>query len=35
VAFDSVRVNPKPLRDRQVPIVLGGNSDAALRRVAA
>ncbi|MGB0097660.1 MAG: LLM class F420-dependent oxidoreductase [Solirubrobacteraceae bacterium] len=35
VAFDAVRVNPKPLRDRQIPIVLGGNSDAALRRVAA
>ena len=34
VAFDSVRVNPKPVRGR-VPIVLGGNSDAALRRVAA
>jgi probable F420-dependent oxidoreductase len=35
VAFDSVRVNPKPIRNRQVPIVVGGNSDAALRRVAA
>jgi probable F420-dependent oxidoreductase len=35
VAFDSVRVNPKPLRDRRIPIVLGGNSDAALRRAAA
>jgi probable F420-dependent oxidoreductase len=35
VRFDSVRVNPKPLRDRQIPIILGGNSDAALRRVAA
>jgi probable F420-dependent oxidoreductase len=35
VGFDSVRVNPKPLRERQIPIVLGGNSDAALRRVAA
>jgi probable F420-dependent oxidoreductase len=35
VAFDSVRVNPKPIRERQIPIVLGGNSDAALRRVAA
>jgi probable F420-dependent oxidoreductase len=35
VAFDSVRVNPKPIRDRQIPIVIGGNSDAALRRVAA
>lgn len=35
VAFESVRVNPKPIRNRQVPIVVGGNSDAALRRVAA
>ena len=35
VSFDSVRVNPKPVRDRRIPIVLGGNSDAALRRVAA
>jgi probable F420-dependent oxidoreductase len=35
VRFDSVRVNPKPVRDRRIPIVLGGNSDAALRRVAA
>jgi probable F420-dependent oxidoreductase len=35
VNFDSVRVNPKPVRDRRIPIVLGGNSDAALRRVAA
>ncbi|NMN98334.1 LLM class F420-dependent oxidoreductase [Antrihabitans stalactiti] len=34
VRFDSVRVNPKPVRDRRVPIVVGGNSDAALRRVA-
>ena len=34
-SFDSVRVNPKPVRDRRIPIVLGGNSDAALRRVAA
>jgi probable F420-dependent oxidoreductase len=34
-AFDAVRVNPKPVRDRQIPIVLGGNSDAALRRVAS
>lgn len=33
VAFDSVRVNPKPVRDGRIPIVLGGNSDAALRRV--
>ena len=35
VTFDSVRVNPKPIRSRQIPIVVGGNSDAALRRVAA
>lgn len=35
VAFDSVRVNPKPADDRSIPIVVGGNSDAALRRVAA
>jgi probable F420-dependent oxidoreductase len=32
VRFDSIRVNPKPVRDR-IPIVVGGNSDAALRRV--
>ena len=31
--FDSIRVNPKPVRDRRIPIVVGGNSDAALRRV--
>ena len=35
VAFDGIRVNPRPVRDRQLPIVLGGNSDAALGRVAA
>jgi probable F420-dependent oxidoreductase len=34
VAFDSVRINPKPVRDRRIPVVLGGNSDVALRRVA-
>jgi probable F420-dependent oxidoreductase len=34
-AFDSIRVNPKPVRDRRIPVVIGGNSDAALRRVAA
>lgn len=33
VSFDRVRVNPKPHR-RSIPIVLGGNSDSALRRVA-
>ena len=35
VTFDAVRVNPKPVADGRVPIVLGGNSDPALRRVAA
>lgn len=35
VRFDGIRVNPKPVRDRRVPVVLGGNSDAALHRVAA
>jgi probable F420-dependent oxidoreductase len=35
VSFSEVRVNPKPVRDRQIPVVIGGNSDAALRRVAA
>ncbi|CAM2848166.1 LLM class F420-dependent oxidoreductase [Mycobacterium intermedium] len=34
VNFDSIRVNPKPVRDRRIPVVVGGNSDAALRRVA-
>jgi probable F420-dependent oxidoreductase len=33
VGFGSIRVNPKPMRDGHIPIVLGGNSDAALRRV--
>jgi probable F420-dependent oxidoreductase len=35
VSFDNIRVNPKPLRDRHIPVIVGGNSDAALRRVAA
>ncbi len=35
VDFGPVRVNPKPLRHRRIPVVLGGNSDAALSRVAA
>ncbi len=34
VSFSEVRVFPKPARDRRVPVVMGGNSDAALRRVA-
>ena len=35
VRFDAIRVNPKPVARGRIPIVLGGNSDAALRRVAA
>jgi probable F420-dependent oxidoreductase len=35
VQFDAVRVYPKPLRGRKIPIVIGGTTDAALRRVAA
>jgi probable F420-dependent oxidoreductase len=32
--FDGVRVYPKPARGRRIPVVVGGNSDAALNRVA-
>lgn len=32
--FARIRVNPKPVRQRRIPIVCGGNSDAALSRVA-
>ena len=35
VALDAVRVNPKPHGGRPIPVVVGGNSDAALRRAAA
>ena len=35
VGFDAIRVNPRPVRDRRIPVVLGGNSDASLERVAA
>src|SRR3984957_14630463 len=35
VGFASIRVNPKPAHGRGIPIVVGGNSDSALRRVAA
>jgi probable F420-dependent oxidoreductase len=35
VNFTAVRSNPKPVRDRAVPIVLGGNTNRALGRVAA
>jgi len=34
-SFDAIRVNPKPVRDRRIPVIVGGNSDAALGRVAA
>jgi alkanesulfonate monooxygenase SsuD/methylene tetrahydromethanopterin reductase-like flavin-dependent oxidoreductase (luciferase family) len=34
VSFAGVRVNPRPVRARRIPIVAGGNSDAALRRAA-
>ena len=33
--FDAIRVNPKPVRGRRIPVVVGGNSDAALDRAAA
>jgi probable F420-dependent oxidoreductase len=32
--FEAVRVNPRPAGGRQIPIVVGGNSDAALNRAA-
>jgi probable F420-dependent oxidoreductase len=35
VRFDSVRVNPKPVRGRGIPVVFGGTTDAAMRRVAS
>ncbi|WP_035804551.1 LLM class F420-dependent oxidoreductase [Kitasatospora mediocidica] len=35
VRFEAIRVNPKPVRGGRLPIVLGGNSDAALGRAAA
>ena len=34
VKFANIRVNPKPVHNRRIPIVLGGNSDAAIRRLA-
>ena len=34
VSFDAIRVNPKPMGGRPIPVVLGGTSDAALGRVA-
>jgi probable F420-dependent oxidoreductase len=35
VRFESVRVNPKPSRGPAIPVVVGGTTDTALRRVAA
>jgi probable F420-dependent oxidoreductase len=35
IDFHEVRSYPKPVRDRRVPVMLGGNSDAALDRVVA
>lgn len=35
VQFREVRSYPKPLRARRVPVILGGNSDAAIDRVVA
>jgi probable F420-dependent oxidoreductase len=35
VDFEAIRVHPKPVSAEGIPIVVGGNSDAALRRVAA
>jgi alkanesulfonate monooxygenase SsuD/methylene tetrahydromethanopterin reductase-like flavin-dependent oxidoreductase (luciferase family) len=34
VRFDEVRTYPKPVRDRRIPVVLGGNSDTALEGAA-
>jgi probable F420-dependent oxidoreductase len=34
VSFQSIRVYPKPVRRRRLPVVFGGNSDRALDRVA-
>jgi probable F420-dependent oxidoreductase len=34
VSFQDIRVNPQPAGGGGVPIVIGGNSDAALRRAA-
>jgi probable F420-dependent oxidoreductase len=33
-SFEAVRVNPKPVHGRRIPVIVGGNSDAALSRVA-
>jgi len=33
--FESVRINPRPVRDRKIPVIAGGTTTAAFRRVAA
>jgi probable F420-dependent oxidoreductase len=35
VRFEDVRSYPKPYRRRTIPVLLGGNSDSALNRIAA
>jgi probable F420-dependent oxidoreductase len=35
VRFEEVRSYPKPVRDRRLPVFVGGNTDRALDRVAA
>jgi probable F420-dependent oxidoreductase len=35
VNFDAVRMNPKPAAGGRIPVVLGGNGDAAMRRVVS
>lgn len=35
VSFESVHVNPKPVRDGWLPVVAGGNTDRALTRAGA
>jgi probable F420-dependent oxidoreductase len=34
VDFEAIRVYPKPVHDRRIPFVIGGNGDTALRRAA-
>jgi probable F420-dependent oxidoreductase len=34
VSFQAVRCYPKPFGHRRIPVILGGNSDAALERIA-
>ena len=34
VSFESIRVYPKPVRNRHLPVFFGGNSDPALERAA-